>query len=287
VATRITNRKVGYMMQGWLATRLRVLRAEGGLTISQAAERAGVTRETLRDLELGRRTAHEPTLAKIARAYGVPVADLIEEPVPHIAGEPVLQGRAESPPAGHAAPEEEEREPEAPPGGARERLMNRPEVLEWLRGHGHMDVDEFLSWAEDLEFDISEDGLPEGIERGIRELREKHDELTDALSKSSVRKALFPARSTEGLAGKEWYRAAFEPGRLAWKLKAEIGREYWARERALVNYSARLFAEGKTEDYLLYGSREGEPAREHHRVLEEERRRALRETYAKASLVVG
>ncbi len=65
-------------MQGVLPKRLRVLRAEMGLTIKQAAELAGVTRETLRELELGRRSPHEPTLAKIANAYGVPVVELLE-----------------------------------------------------------------------------------------------------------------------------------------------------------------------------------------------------------------
>ncbi len=65
-------------MQGVLPKRLRVLRAERGLTIKQAAESAGVTRETLRELELGRRSPHEPTLAKIANAYGVPVVELLE-----------------------------------------------------------------------------------------------------------------------------------------------------------------------------------------------------------------
>src|SRR3712207_7524047 len=65
-------------MQGVLPKRLRVLRAERGLTIKQAAELAGVTRETLRELELGRRSPHGPTLAKIANAYGVPVAELLD-----------------------------------------------------------------------------------------------------------------------------------------------------------------------------------------------------------------
>jgi transcriptional regulator with XRE-family HTH domain len=78
MATEGFRRKVGYTMPGLLPKRLRVLRAERGLTITHAAELAGVTRETLRELELGRRTSHEPTLAKIANAYGIPVAELVE-----------------------------------------------------------------------------------------------------------------------------------------------------------------------------------------------------------------
>lgn len=77
------------MMQGSLATRLRVLRAERGLTQRQAAARAGVTPETISDLERGKRHAYMPTLAKIAKGYGVPVEDLLEEPV--------LAGKAEAP----------------------------------------------------------------------------------------------------------------------------------------------------------------------------------------------
>jgi transcriptional regulator with XRE-family HTH domain len=70
------------MMQGSLAMRLRVLRAERGLSLTEAAERAGIQRQTLALLERGERHPHDPTLAKIAQGYGVPVEDLLEEPVP-------------------------------------------------------------------------------------------------------------------------------------------------------------------------------------------------------------
>jgi transcriptional regulator with XRE-family HTH domain len=62
--------------------RLRVLRAERGLSLTEAAERAGIQRQTLALLERGERHPHDPTLAKIAKGYGVPVKDLLEEPVP-------------------------------------------------------------------------------------------------------------------------------------------------------------------------------------------------------------
>src|SRR5215216_1291916 len=70
------------MMQGSLAKRLRVLRAERGLSLTEAAERAGIQRQTLALLERGERHPHDPTLAKIAKGYGVPVDELLEEPVP-------------------------------------------------------------------------------------------------------------------------------------------------------------------------------------------------------------
>jgi transcriptional regulator with XRE-family HTH domain len=69
-------------MQESLAMRLRVLRAERGLSLTEAAERAGIQRQTLALLERGERHPHDPTLAKIAKGYGVPVEDLLEESVP-------------------------------------------------------------------------------------------------------------------------------------------------------------------------------------------------------------
>ncbi len=68
------------MMQGSLAERLRVLRAQRGLTLVEAAEKTGIGRDTLSDLERRRRHPVMPTLAKIARGYGVPVEELLEEP---------------------------------------------------------------------------------------------------------------------------------------------------------------------------------------------------------------
>jgi transcriptional regulator with XRE-family HTH domain len=77
------------MMQGSLAEKLRVLRARMGLSLTEAASRAGVTRDTLSDLEHGKRQPYMPTLAKIAAGYGVPVEELLEEPA--------LAGKAEAP----------------------------------------------------------------------------------------------------------------------------------------------------------------------------------------------
>src|SRR5688500_2970164 len=64
------------MMQGSLATRLRVLRARKGLNLTDAAHRIGVTRHTLASLEKGGQEPHFDTLAKLAEGYGVPVEDL-------------------------------------------------------------------------------------------------------------------------------------------------------------------------------------------------------------------
>src|SRR5829696_10521376 len=86
------------MMQRSLAMRLRVLRAERGLSLTEAAERAGIQRQTLALLERGERHPHDPTLAKIAKGYGVPIEDLLEEPA--LAGAP---GKADAPDTGPSA----------------------------------------------------------------------------------------------------------------------------------------------------------------------------------------
>jgi transcriptional regulator with XRE-family HTH domain len=70
------------LMQGSLARKLRVLRAERGLTLRQAAEQAGVRPGTLSELERGLHRPHDITLSRVAKGYGVPVEELLEEPVP-------------------------------------------------------------------------------------------------------------------------------------------------------------------------------------------------------------
>jgi transcriptional regulator with XRE-family HTH domain len=71
------------MKQESFARKLRLLRAERGLTLVQAAELTGLTRGTISELELGRREAYMPTLHKIAEGYGVNVRELLlEDPVP-------------------------------------------------------------------------------------------------------------------------------------------------------------------------------------------------------------
>ena len=65
-------------MPGPIALKLRDLRIRRGLTQEQAAELARVTPRTLIDLESGKRPPYMPTLTKIARGYGVPLAELVE-----------------------------------------------------------------------------------------------------------------------------------------------------------------------------------------------------------------
>jgi transcriptional regulator with XRE-family HTH domain len=85
------------LMHGSLATRLRVLRAERGLTVRQVAELSGVAKETVSQIERGERHPYDRTLAKLAHAYGVPIEELLEEPaLAGKAGAPTT-GRGEEP----------------------------------------------------------------------------------------------------------------------------------------------------------------------------------------------
>src|SRR5215203_2907255 len=83
------------MMHGSLSARLRVLRARQGLTLIDAAKQIGIGRDTLSDLERGNRHPVMPTLAKIAQGYGVPVYELLEEPVPLAEASETGQSEAE------------------------------------------------------------------------------------------------------------------------------------------------------------------------------------------------
>ena len=66
-------------MPGPIAVKLRVLREERGLTQKEAAELADVSELTLYRLETGKQSPYMPTVTKIARAYGVPLEELLEE----------------------------------------------------------------------------------------------------------------------------------------------------------------------------------------------------------------
>jgi transcriptional regulator with XRE-family HTH domain len=86
--------KERYLMEGSLAKRLRVLRAQRGMTLREAANLVHVRPATLSDIEHGRSRPHDLTLAKIAEGYGVQVEELIEEPAR------ATSGKAEAPDPG-------------------------------------------------------------------------------------------------------------------------------------------------------------------------------------------
>jgi transcriptional regulator with XRE-family HTH domain len=64
-----------------LAMKLRVLRAEQQLSLREASELTGVDKVSLSKYERGLGQPQDRTLAKIAKGYGVPVEEFLEEPV--------------------------------------------------------------------------------------------------------------------------------------------------------------------------------------------------------------
>ena len=67
------------MTPGLIAVKLRDLREQRGLTHKEAAELANVSHLTLIRLESGERPPYMPTVTKLARAYGVSLAEFVEE----------------------------------------------------------------------------------------------------------------------------------------------------------------------------------------------------------------
>jgi hypothetical protein len=128
-----------------------------------------------------------------------------------------------------------------------------------------MSRDAFAFWAEDLGEEISDTGLPVGLERGVHELRAARDEIRNLLRNSKVQKELFPEVGED-----DPTRADLKRMRLAWRLSQEIYNEYEARVVALANYSKRLAAAGITKNALV---REGEEAATWKALTPEERRR--------------
>ena len=64
-------------MSGPIALKLRLLREERALTQKEADKLANVSHWTLMYLESGQRPPYMPTVTKIARAYGVPLEELV------------------------------------------------------------------------------------------------------------------------------------------------------------------------------------------------------------------
>jgi transcriptional regulator with XRE-family HTH domain len=248
------------MMHGSLATKLRVLRAERGFTLREAERLTGVDKDTLSKLERGLRYPHDVTLSRIAKGYGIPVEELLEEPA--------LAGKAEAPrEPGQLEEEAEVRSLEVP-------YMDRAAVREWLELSGHMSRAAFSDYVEDLNLDLDEEGWPRGLARAVADLRRMRDHLTEELKKPAIRDALFPRRL--GLPTKEErIKEALRPVKEAWKLRAEIRFEYLTRELDIINYGRRLHAEGVTQGHLAYA-----PAAELERRLAEMEKAVLAEAEA-------
>ena len=129
-------------MHGSLATRLRVLRAERGLTVRQVAELSGVAKETISQVERGERHPYDRTLAKLAHAYGVPVEDLLEQPA--LAGAP---GKAYAPATGRT----EDKAPDPLDGWIGRALSEGDFALRFERAKGSQELADELHRAKHTE----------------------------------------------------------------------------------------------------------------------------------------
>jgi len=93
-------------MQEALGHKLRLMRAERGLSLREAARQAGVVKETISDIERGHTHPYDVTLAKLAKVYDVPLEELLEEPA--------LAEKAEAPEETGQPAEESEEEQRIP-----------------------------------------------------------------------------------------------------------------------------------------------------------------------------
>jgi transcriptional regulator with XRE-family HTH domain len=93
-------------MQESLGHKLRLMRAERGLSLREAARQAGVVKETISDIERGHTHPYDVTLAKLAKVYDVPLEELLEEPA--------LAEKAEAPEETGQPAEESEEEQRIP-----------------------------------------------------------------------------------------------------------------------------------------------------------------------------
>src|SRR5215218_4905142 len=170
-------------MHGSLPTKLRVLRAERGLTLRDAERLTGVDKDTLSKIERGRRHPHDVTLAKIAEGYGVPVSELLEEPA-------------------RAAPKAE-----APDQG---RIATKT-LDEWLNKHGArrilMSDEAVLANCERMAAGSDSEAIPDRFEQEARETFNEELEVLDALRMERHRGGeLFPKSRPLRLRREEYRR---------------------------------------------------------------------------------
>jgi len=253
------------MMQGSLATRLRVLRARKGLNLTDAAHRIGVTRHTLASLEKGGQEPHFDTLAKLAEGYGVPVEDLLVG----------SESGAKSGVGSEADPELRAAAEQAPRAG---RLVDLSQVREWLSAQDAVFV--AMSEAEFVDVVAQIESLEE-LQELYGEILKERGRIEKVLEKPDLGKELFPAIGIRSLPTKrEREGEAMRPSRNAWQLRREIGHIYRRFEGAIEDYSMYLFNEGKTEDFLIHPRRIATMPESTRRTLADVRRETFREVLA-------
>lgn len=213
-------------------------REDLGLTGAQLAERAGMAPSAVSQIETGKRTPSSVSVVKLAEALGVSVGDLY----------PKAQA----------------------PLPLEQPLTGRPEVRQWLRARGAqfaiMPRSEFSDLVLQMELDAANGELLNGIERLVEDITEEDLRIErDLMREFQHGGELFPNPA----AGPNLVKRAFARHKSVMALRRALAHEYQILRRSLANYSMRLFAEGRTSDFLV-----------HPRLADTMRRQLLEEAFA-------
>jgi len=255
-------------------------RADAGLTISELAKRAGVSRDTISNAERGQHSLQASTLNKVARALGKTPSELLAEEerlLPKAA-----RGSSLEPSLFNDVLEEEQRADEYQHwlDFIKPLREANPEVLDWLRKYagrfGLISDEEFIEYVHDLDLGIDDAGVPTGLVNAAQALKEEGNEIDDILFSPNRRKSLDKLLGdiyAEDLAGLSVVERAIETGQMASELRTALRAIYLRREIALINYSGRLRAAGLTRGQLMH---------DRMAAIEAARERALREVFSNA-----
>jgi transcriptional regulator with XRE-family HTH domain len=217
------------MTQEMLARKLRVLRAERGITLHEAEELTGVTRETLGALEHGQRGAYTSTLQKIADGYGVTIGELMQEeesrvPITGKDQAPQGSGRPET------APPAEEEEPTVVPQSAGV-LKASVDLIKRLKRYHESDLEKILQGQLDYDGVLRMEMVNKGVrcslnEHGILDFAEAvraDRELAETEAAPLCHALLRELRYLEGLTDEARTTAAMRSS----DIREEVEKDVW------------------------------------------------------------
>ena len=184
-----------------------------------AAKKTGVTRATLSELERGHRHPVAPTLVKIANGYGIPVEELLAEPV-------LSSGKVDAP-------------AETGRNGGTDLLADQA-IGEWLRERGlllgAMTDAEFREHVHGLNLGKRDEGeRPVAVMELVRDLVDERAEAKDLLwnqsNYGSLDRLLDVDPDASASAQKQQRRDQLN------ELRKELNRRYGRRAHAVERYA--------------------------------------------------